>query len=186
MSNRVELSIGNSTNILQPSYNELTSLPDINELQDILYTSKDIASLELEDRSVKVKGIFSNPYIERILMPKCPVCNRTLEDEDEEECPHCGNYIDKPKYLLMLPGKLTDDTGEIQITFFNELVEQLLDMKHDDIVTLYEESEGDLGFLETKAMDLEGRTLELLVDVNYNNYDEEIRLRPKKIFKNEF
>ena len=59
-------------------------------------------------------------------------------------------------------------------------------MKHDDIVALYEESEGDLGFLETKAMDLEGRTLELLVDVNYNNYDEEIRLRPKKIFKNEF
>ena len=186
MSNRVELSIGNSTNILQPSYNELTSLPDIDELQNILYTSKDIESLELEDRSVKVKGIFSNPYIEKILMPKCPVCNRTLEDADEEECPHCGNYIDEPKYLLMLPGKLTDDTGEIQVTFFNELVEQLLDMKHDDIVALYEESEGDLGFLETKAMDLEGRTLELLADVTYNNYDEEIRLRPKKIFKNEF
>lgn len=186
MSNRVELSIGNSTNILQPSYNELTSLPDIEELQNILYTSKDIASLELEDRSVKIKGTFSDPFIERILMPKCPVCNRTLEDEDEEECPHCGNYIDKPKYLLMLPGKLTDDTGEIQVTFFNELVEQLLDMKHDDIVALYEESEGDIGFLETKAMDLEGRTLELLADVTYNNYDEEIRLRPKKIFKNEF
>ena len=59
-------------------------------------------------------------------------------------------------------------------------------MKHDDIVALYEESEGDIGFLETKAMDLEGRTLELLADVTYNNYDEEIRLRPKKIFKNEF
>ncbi len=186
LSNRVELSIGNSTNILQPSYNELTSLPDIEELQNILYTSKDIASLELEDRSVKIKGTFSDPFIERILMPKCPVCNRTLEDEDEEECPHCGNYIDKPKYLLMLPGKITDDTGEIQVTFFNELVEQLLDMKHDDIVALYEESEGDIGFLETKAMDLEGRTLELLADVTYNNYDEEIRLRPKKIFKNEF
>ena len=186
LSNRVELSIGNSTNILQPSYNELTSLPDIEELQNILYTSKDIASLELEDRSVKIKGTFSDPFIERILMPKCPVCNRTLEDEDEEECPHCGNYIDKPKYLLMLPGKITDETGEIQVTFFNELVEQLLDMKHDDIVALYEESEGDIGFLETKAMDLEGRTLELLADVTYNNYDEEIRLRPKKIFKNEF
>lgn len=186
MSNRVELSIGNSTNILQPSYNELASLPDIEELQNILYTSKDIASLELEDRSVKIKGTFSDPFIERILMPKCPVCNRTLEDEDEEECPHCGNYIDKPKYLLMLPGKITDDTGEIQVTFFNELVEELLDMKHDDIVALYEESEGDIGFLETKAMDLEGRTLELLADVTYNNYDEEIRLRPKKIFKNEF
>ncbi|MBO5965563.1 MAG: replication factor A [Methanobrevibacter sp.] len=186
LSNRVDLSVGNSTNILQPSYNELTSLPDIEELQNILYTSKDIASLELEDRSVKIKGIFSNPYIEKILIPKCPICNRTLEDEDEEECPHCGNPIDEIKYLLMLPGKITDDTGEIQVTFFNELVEQLLDMKHDDIVALYEESEGDIGFLETKAMDIEGRTLELLADVTYNNYDEEIRLRPKKIFKNEF
>ena len=186
LSNRVDLSVGNSTNILQPSYNELTSLPDIEELQNILYTSKDIASLELEDRSVKIKGIFSNPYIEKILIPKCPICNRTLEDEDEEECPHCGNPIDEIKYLLMLPGKITDDTGEIQVTFFNELVEQLLDMKHDDIIALYEESEGDIGFLETKAMDIEGRTLELLADVTYNNYDEEIRLRPKKIFKNEF
>ncbi|MBP5784415.1 MAG: replication protein A [Methanobrevibacter sp.] len=186
LSNRVDLSVGNSTNILQPSYNELTSLPDIEELQNILYTSKDIASLELEDRSVKIKGIFSNPYIEKILIPKCPICNRTLEDEDEEECPHCGNPIDEIKYLLMLPGKITDDTGEIQVTFFNELVEQLLDMKHDDIVALYEESEGDIGFLETKAMDIEGRTLELLADVTYNNYDEEIRLRPKKIIKNEF
>ena len=185
MSNRVELSIGNSTNILQPSYNELSDLPDIEELQDILYTSKDIASLELEDRNVKITGTFSDPFLERILIPKCPICNRTLEDEDEEECPHCGNYVEKPKYLLMLPGKLTDDTGEIQVTFFNELVEQLLDMKHDDIVELYEENEGDFGFLETKAMDIEGKTLELLADVNYNNYDEEIRLRPKKILKNE-
>ena len=184
-SNRVELTIGNSTNILQPSYNELSNLPDIEELQDILYTSKDIASLELEDRNVKITGIFSDPFIERILIPKCPICNRTLEDEDEEECPHCGNYIDKPKYLLMLPGKLTDDTGEIQVTFFNELVEQLLDMKHDDIVALYEENDGDFGFLETKAMDIEGKTLELLADITYNNYDEEIRLRPKKILKNE-
>ena len=183
--NRVELSIGNSTNILQPSYNELTNLPDINELQDILYTSKDIANLELEDINVKITGTFSDPFLERLLIPKCPICNRTLEDEDEEECPHCGNYVDKPNYLLMLPGKLTDDSGEIQVTFFNELVEQLLDMKHDDIVALYEENDGDFGFLETKAMDLEGRTLEFLADVNYNNYDEEIRLRPKKIFKNQ-
>ncbi|MBQ2962691.1 OB-fold nucleic acid binding domain-containing protein [Methanobrevibacter sp.] len=184
-SNREELSVGNSTNILQPSYNELNSLPDIEELQNILYTSKDIANLELEDRNVRITGTFSEPYIERILIPKCPICNRTLEDEDEEECPHCGNYIDKPKYLLMLPAKITDETGEIQVTFFNELVEELLGMKHDEIVEMYEENEGDFGFLETKAMDIEGQSLELIADVTYNNYDEEIRLRPKKIVKKE-
>ncbi|MBQ6138654.1 MAG: replication protein A [Methanobrevibacter sp.] len=186
MSNRVELSVGNSTNMLQPSYNELSALPDIEDLRKELYTSKTIETLELEDRNVRVTGTFSEPFVERILIPKCPICNRTIEDEDEELCPHCGNEIDKPKYLLMLPGKLSDDTGEIQVTFFNELVEQLLDMKHDDIVALYEENEGDLGFLETRVMDLEGRTLEVIADVNYNNYDEEIRLRPKRIDKIEF
>lgn len=182
-SNRLDLSIGNSTNILQPSYKELTNLPDIKELQDTLYTSKDIASLELEDRNVKIEGTFSNPYSERILIPKCPICNHTL-DVDEEECSECGNIIDEPKYLLMLPGKLNDDTGEIQITFFNDLVEELIGMAHDDIVDQYEE-EGDFGFLETKINDLEGRTLEVIADITYNNYDEEIRLRPKKILKNE-
>ena len=185
-SNRLELSIGNATNILQPSYKELENLPDIEELQETLYTSKDIASLELEDRNVRVKGVFSEPYIQRMLIPKCPICNHTIEDEDEEECSNCGNYIDKPKYLLMLPGKITDDTGEIQVTFYNELVEELLDMKHDDIVALYEEGDGDFGFLETKVMDIDGNTLELLADITYNNYDEEIRLRPKRIFKNEY
>jgi replication factor A1 len=185
-SNRLELSIGNATNILQPSYKELENLPDIEELQETLYTSKDIASLELEDRNVRVKGVFSEPYFQRMLIPKCPICNHTIEDEDEEECPNCGNYIDKPKYLLMLPGKITDDTGEIQVTFYNELVEELLGMKHDDIVALYEEGDGDFGFLETKVMDIDGNTLELLADITYNNYDEEIRLRPKRIFKNEY
>lgn len=186
MSNRLELSIGNSTNILQPSYNELSSLPDINELQDILYTKKDISNLELEDRNVRIIGTFSDPYAQRILIPKCPFCNKTLEDEDEEECENCGNYIDKPNYLLMLSGKINDETGDISITFFNELVEQLIDMNHDDIVAQYEEEERDSGFLEAKIMEIEGKTLELIADVTYNNYDEEIKLRPKKIIKSEY
>ena len=186
MSNRLELSIGNSTNILQPSYNELSSLPDINELQDILYTKKDISNLELEDRNVRIIGTFSDPYAQRILIPKCPFCNKTLEDEDEEECENCGNYIDKPNYLLMLSGKIADETGDISITFFNEMVEELIGMKHDDLVAQYEEEERDPGFLEAKIMEVEGKTLELIADVIYNNYDEEIKLRPKKIIKNEY
>ena len=186
MSNRLELSINNSTNILQPSYNELSSLPDIKELQDILYTEKDIANLELEDKNVRIIGTFSVPYSQRVLLPKCPFCNRTLDDEDEEECENCGNYIDKPNYLLMLSGKIADETGDISITFFNEMVEELIGMKHDDLVAQYEEEERDPGFLEAKIMEVEGKTLELIADVIYNNYDEEIKLRPKKIIQNEY
>ena len=185
-SNSLELGIGNNTNILQPSYKEAASLPDIGELQNILYTEKDISNLELEDRNVRIIGTFSDPYTERILIPKCPFCNKTLEDEDEEECDNCGNYIDKPNYLLMVTGKINDESGDISITFYNEMVEALIDMSHDDIVGLYEEADKDASFLKEKLLDQEGKTLELIADVTYNNYDEEIRLRPKKIVRNEY
>ena len=55
-----------------------------------------------------------------------------------------------------------------------------------DIVAQYEEEERDPGFLEAKIMEIEGKTLELIADVTYNNYDEQIKLRPKKIIKSEY
>lgn len=164
----------------------MAALPDIEELQNILYTEKDIANLELEDRNVRIIGTFSDPYTERILIPKCPFCNKTLEDEDEEECDNCGNYIDKPNYLLMINGKVNDESGDISITFYNEMAEELIGMSHDDIVALYEESDRDASFLKEKILAQEGKTLELIADVTYNNYDEEIKLRPKKIVRNEY
>ena len=185
MSNRYELSIGNSANILEPSYSELSSLPDIQELLDNLYTEKDIVSLEEEDKNVIIEGKFSQIFAQRVLIPKCPFCNRTLE-EDEEECQNCGNYIDKPNYLLMVSGKISDDTGEISITFFNELAEELIGMSHDDIVELYEESEYEPGFLEDTLNGLMDYNLKLVADVTYNTYDDDTKLRPKKILAKEY
>ena len=181
--NSLELSIGNSTNILQPSYEELTSLPDIEELRRMIYTEKDISTLELEDRGVIIKGNFTEPSTQRMLIPKCPFCNRTLEDEDEEECENCGNYIEQPSYLLVLSGKMVDDSGDIPIVFYNEMVEELLDMKHDEIVAQYEEEDRNPEFLQNKAMGIDGMEMELIADVAYNTYDEDIRLRPKKILE---
>ena len=184
----LELSVGSGTNILAPSVKEMEFLPDIEELQNRLYVSKEIANLLDDDVNVRVLGQFKDIYGQKMIIPKCPQCNNTLEPEDidAEECSFCGNYIDEPHYLLMLPGKLEDETGEIQVTFFNNLVEQLLDMKHDEIVELYESEGGDLGSLEGKIDNLEGITLEILADVSFNEYDEENRLRPKKIFKMEY
>ena len=184
----LELSVGNGTNILTPSAEESASIPDIKELQNNLYESKEIANLTEEDTNVRITGVFKDIYGQKLLIPKCPQCNNTLEPEDidNEECSFCGNYIDEPNYLLMLPGRLEDETDDIQVTFFNNLVEELLGMKHDEIVELYEFEGGDLGALEGKVNDLEGLTLEILADVSFNEYDEDIRLRPKKIFSSSY
>ncbi len=180
----LELSVGNGTNILSPSEEEMNSIPDIEELQNSLYETKEIENLSEDDTNVRITGEFKDIYAQKLLIPKCPQCNNTLEPEDidQEECSFCGNYVDEPNYLLMLPGRLYDDSGDIQVTFFNNLVEELLGMKHDEIIDIYE-SEGDLGSLEGKVEGLEGLTLEILADVSFNDFDEEIRLRPKKIFK---
>ena len=150
-----------------------------------IYTEKDIVSLEEEDKNVIIEGKFSQIFAQRVLIPKCPFCNRTLE-EDEEECQNCGNYIDKPNYLLMVSGKISDDTGEISITFFNELAEELIGMSHDDIVELYEESEYEPGFLEDTLNGLMDYNLKLVADVTYNTYDDDTKLRPKKILAKEY
>ena len=81
---------------------------------------------------------------------------------------------------------ISDDTGEISITFFNELAEELIGMSHDDIVELYEESEYEPGFLEDTLNGLMDYNLKLVADVTYNTYDDDTKLRPKKILAKEY
>ena len=192
-SGKLELSVDSELSILEPSPKELESIPDIEELQRILYVSKDIASLEEDDSNVRVKGQFVDVYGGRILVPKCPHCNNTLQSEDEEEgfiCDYCGEDVSEPKYLLMIPGKLFDDSCEdeteaIQITFFNNLAEKLIEMTLDEVIEIVEDS-GDMGALEGKVEQLEGLTLEVIADVSFNDYNEEIRLNPRKIISIEY
>ncbi len=177
--NEIELSVGGASNIIDPNDDELATIPTIEELEELLYVSKQIAELDDEDKNVRVKGIFGDVYGGRLLTPRCPFCNNTLEDDDE--CSYCGNHVDEPNYLLMIPGRLEDSTGNIQITFFSNLAEELLGMKLDKMIELIEDS-GDEGVLENKVEKLEGLTIEVLADVSFNEYNEENRLRPKRIF----
>ena len=180
--NQVELSVGAASTILDPSSEEMEGIPSYKELEDRAYPLKEIEELNESDNNIRVKGIFTDIYGDRLLIPKCPYCNYTLE-EDQEECPNCGNEIDEPKYLLMLPGKIKDDTGEISVTFFNNLVEELLGMKTDDIVSIYE-TEGDLGAMDGRVENLEGLTLDIIADVRFDEYNGN-RLNPRRIFSKE-
>lgn len=181
--NRVELSISRNTSILEPSENESNELPSIDELQDKIYQSKTISELEDDDINVKIIGALHDLNPERVLLFKCPNCNSTINNSLGEEfiCDFCGEVVDSPKILLMIPGRLEDENGDtIPVTFFGNIAEQIIDMNLDEIVEIIGDT-GDYGALEGKIENLEGLTLEIIADVSWDEYNEEIRLRPKKL-----
>lgn len=53
-------------------------------------------------------------------------------------------------YLLMIPARIEDDTGEISITFFGKLAEKLLGMTTDEAAEIVEES-ADEGCFRMKS-----------------------------------
>ena len=88
-----------------------------------------------------------------------------------------GHVFDEPRYLLMIPTKIEDDTGEIQVTFFDNLAEELIGMKKEEIISLVEDGYG----IEDKLQDLNGQTIEIIANVSFDEFNEENRLNPKKI-----
>ncbi len=174
-----ELNIGNNSSILEPSQSELLDIPSVDELESILFVSKPISNLEQEDKNVKVNGKLKDIYTEKILIYKCPNCNNTI-DKDDTECYVCNTELTSPNYILMVSGILDDGTDEIQVAFFNNLAEELIEMKKDELVKVVLES-GDEQIFAPNLKKLNGLSLELLADVNYDEIGDRNRLRPKKI-----
>ena len=111
-------------------------------------------------------------------MKKCPHCRENIdESEDENVCENCGHTFDEPYYLFMIPTRISDDTGDISVTFFDNLAEQLIGMKKEDIISDLEEGLG----IEEKIEDLVGTTIEIIANVSFDEYREENKLNPKKI-----
>ena len=179
----LEINVSSTTAILEPAESELSSIPTYDELKEIIYTPKTIESLTDDDVNVRVTGTLKDVSSGRILLRKCPNCGNNLDvSEEENYCDYCGEEYDEPRYTLMIPARLTDDTGEISITFFDNLVEELIGMKKEEVINL---SEDGLG-IEDKVEDLEGLTIEVIANVGFDNYNEENRLSPKKILNKYF
>jgi len=182
---QVELSVSGGSKITKATDDDLKELPSFEELEDILYQSKNIDDLEDTDRNVKIEGVLEDAFGTNILSARCPNCNNRLEqEEDEYICDYCGEDVEKPKYLLMVPGRIKDDTGDIPITFFGKLAEKLLGITTDEAAEIVEDS-ADEGALEGKVENLAGLNLKIIADVNFDEYNEEIRLNPKKVLSME-
>lgn len=179
----LELNIGQNTQIYTATNDESEQLPSYEELQKTAYVTKTVEELEEEDLNIRINGQLTDTRGDRILLYKCPICNGSLESgEDGYFCEYCSTIIEEPRYLLMLPGKIADDTGEIDVTFFGELAEHILGKTTDGVVDIITNSTDD-GALQDIVEELNGITLTLIADVTFNNYSEELSLRPKRILE---
>ena len=178
MDNRLEATVGRTTTLLDPSEKELENLPTYDELKEAIYVSKPIEALLEDDTNVSVTGVIKEIYSDRVLRKKCPNCRANVEEAiDEYICENCGHTFDEPYYLFMIPTRIEDDTGEIQATFFDNLAEDLIGMKKEEVISLIEDGYG----IEDKIQDLVGLTVEIIANVSFDDYNEESRLNPKKI-----
>ena len=177
--NRIDANVSGSTTILEPTESELEKLPSQEEIMEAIYTPKTIESLTEDDTNVCVTGTIREVNTERTLLRKCPSCKLKVEETglDEYVCENCGHVFDEPEYTLMIPTRIEDDTGDIQVTFFDKLAEELIGMKKEEIISLV----NDTYDISDKLQDLEGTTVELIANVSFDEYGEENRLNPKKI-----
>lgn len=186
--NMLELQTNRSTSILEASESEIEMLPAMEELEDVIYQSRTIGTLEENDTNVRVKGILREPSNTRNLLVKCPHCNYSIQEfgEGESVCDYCGEVIDEPKYVLMIPSTLEDEDGEsISITFFDKLAEELIGMTTQEVAELVNEFD-DPGVIEGRVDDLDGLNIEVIANVKFDEYSEEMRLNPKKILNKEY
>ena len=181
--NRLEANVSRATTILEPSESELENLPSIDDLMAEIYSPKSIESLLEDDTNVCVTGTIKEVSADRILLKRCPSCNGSVEETiDENVCDNCGFVFDEPKYLLMVPTRIEDDTGDIQVTFFDNLAEELIGMKKEEIISLLDDGYG----IVDKLQDLNGLTVEIIANVSFDEFNEENRLNPKKILNKYF
>ena len=178
--NRLEASVSGGTTILEPNEKELENLPSKDELMEAIFVQKPIESLLEDDTNVHITAQISHISTEKILLKKCPNCGESVEEsEDEYICDNCGHVFDEPRYTLMVPTRVEDETGEIQATFFGKLAEELIGMSQDEVVSLIEDGYG----IEDKLQDLMNVTIEMIANVSFDEYNEENRLNPKKLLK---
>jgi len=179
--NSVELSVGRATIVIKPKEESMNQIPSLEEIEESIYKKTQIEEIEDEDKNIKVSGKIVEAYGDRILYEMCPNCNKRVEYVDEAfVCDSCGEEIQQPNYLMIIPCVIEDDTGTIRTTFFRKLAEELIGMTTDEANEVIKKT-ADEGSLASKVEDLVGSTITVIADASFDEYSEEIRLIAKKI-----
>jgi replication factor A1 len=181
--NKIEISAGRNTSITKVGEEEAGKIPSVDEIQEKRYPSKNIDEIEENDSNIKVKGQIIEAYGNKILYEMCPKCNKRVGmSENGYICDICGEEIEKPNHLMIIPIVIEDKTGTMRVTFFRNAAEELVGMttsQLEDVIT----KTGDEGSLEDKVMDLVGREITIIADAGFDDYNEEIRLNARRLLE---
>ncbi len=178
---KIEISVGRNTNLTKATNEETEKLPSYDDIKEMIYKTKKIDDIEEEDRNIKVTGQIVEAYGNRILYEMCPNCNKRVSLVDNTYiCDICGEEIEEPNYLMIIPCVIEDDTGTMRVTFFRTAAEELIGMKMKEIIEVIQKT-GDEGSLEDKVSDLVGHEITVIADASFDEYNEEIRLNAKKL-----
>ncbi len=178
---KIELSVGRNTNVTKATDEETEKLPSFDDIKEMIYKTKKIDDIGEEDRNIKVTGQIVEAYGNRILYEMCPNCNKRVSLVDNIYiCDICGEEIEEPNYLMIIPCVIEDDTGTMRVTFFRTAAEELIGMKMQEIIEVIQKT-GDEGSLEDKVSDLVGHEITIIADASFDEYNEEIRLNAKKL-----
>ncbi len=177
----IRLSITNRSTLRQARPDEAELIPSTHEIESKLYVTKAIEDIEEDDQHIKVAGVIEDINGENILYSMCPNCNkRIIQSEEGYICDTCGEKIEKPNYLMIIPVTLVDETGSIQATFFRKEAEELIGSTTEEVIEIFEQT-GDESAMASKIEDLVGHEVRIIADSNYNDYDEDIRLNVRKL-----
>ncbi|MGZ7067774.1 MAG: OB-fold nucleic acid binding domain-containing protein [Methanobacterium sp.] len=177
----VELSVGRATIVVNPKTEDMASIPTLQEIEESIYKTRKIEEIEEEDKNIKVSGKIVEAYGDRILYEMCPNCNKRVEYVDDAFiCDFCGEEIQQPNYLMIIPCNIEDDTGTVWTTFFRKLAEEIIEMTTEEANEVIMKT-ADEGSLAEKVEDLIGSTITVIADASFDEYNEEIRLIAKKI-----
>ncbi|GAA6027015.1 hypothetical protein JCM8097_006042 [Rhodosporidiobolus ruineniae] len=115
---------------------------------------------------------------ENLSYPACPTdrCNKkmNLEGEGSWRCEKCELSYEAPQYRYILSMTISDYTGQIWVSGFNEVGQALFGKSADELQALKEDDEAAFGAAVSAAF---GRMLTLNIKARADTYGDQTRVR---------
>lgn len=179
----IEISLSKNTPLLNADDEESSKIPSMNDIQEKRYPKKKIDEIEVHDRNIKVTGKVIEAYGNKILYEMCPTCNKRVnQTENGYICEICGEEIEQPNFLMIIPVTIEDDTGTMRVTFFRKSAEELIEMTTPEVEEIINKT-GDEGSLEEKVNDLIEMEITIIANASFDEYNEEVRLNGRKVIE---